>query len=547
MAERKKSPRERQGMSPFVVGAIWIAILAVGSYFAFTKVNPFANPYELTGYFETANNLKPRSPVRIAGVEIGKVKKVEAINETGGAKVEMEIKKEGLPIHEDAELTIRPRIFLEGNFYVEVRPGSPSSPHLKSGKPIPATQTATPVQIEQVLTALQSDTRSDLQTFLKEYSKGLEGAGARGFNRSIKYWEPAYKNAAIANEATLGSDHARDLRRVLTGQQKVASALVSNEEALKDLVTNFNTTAGAFAREDVALEASIPALRDVLRVGSPALASLNDALPALRGFARDALPGVRSSGPTLRASLPFIKQARRLVSKAELRGLVADLRPTIPSLARLNARTIPFLEETRTISACTNEVLLPFAKEPIPDPDFPDQSGQPFYKQAPRSFVGLAGEGRTMDANGPFFRVLGGGGPTTTVSTGDDGTKLVGTSLFPILGLRPYKSPRPRYRPDLPCETQEPPNLAAPTGATDQAVNPNPRKNAKWNKLNSASSRGLKQVYEYARRKARGLPAVDPLQFDDAGERIEARKLGLVRGKSGSWITRAEKRKEERR
>ena len=75
----------------------------------------------------------------------------------------MEIDEKGLPIHKDATLKIRPRIFLEGNFFVDLTPGTPSAPTLDDGDTIPVTQTATPVQLDQVLTALQSDTREDLQ------------------------------------------------------------------------------------------------------------------------------------------------------------------------------------------------------------------------------------------------------------------------------------------------------------------------------------------------------------------------------------------------
>ena len=34
----------------------------------------------------------------------------------------MEIEDKGLPIHKDATLKIRPRIFLEGNFFVDLSP-----------------------------------------------------------------------------------------------------------------------------------------------------------------------------------------------------------------------------------------------------------------------------------------------------------------------------------------------------------------------------------------------------------------------------------------
>ena len=96
-------------------------------YFGFTKSNPFANPYEFKAVFNDVNNLKPKSPVRIAGVEVGKVKKVEPVESgKGAAEVTMEMQDKGLPIKKDAELKIRPRIFLEGNFFVDIQPGSPS-------------------------------------------------------------------------------------------------------------------------------------------------------------------------------------------------------------------------------------------------------------------------------------------------------------------------------------------------------------------------------------------------------------------------------------
>src|SRR4029078_13570987 len=311
--------------------------------------------------------------------------------------VTMELQDKGLPIKKDAELKIRPRIFLEGNFFVDVVPGSPSGDDLPDGGVIPVTQTAAPVQFGDLLTALQRDTRTDLKTFLREYSKGLSDGGADGFNEAIKYWKPAYLNSSLANDASLGQDPNRDLQRVLKGQQKTFAALVKDEGALKDLVTNFNVTAGAFAREDVALAQSIPALRDTLKIGYPALGSLDAALPALRAFAHDALPGVRTSDETLAASLPFIQQARLLMSEDELRGTARVLRQTIPDVVRFDQTSVPFLLETRALSAGTNNVLVPFMGLEIPNPETGNEaenSGQKVRNQLMRGMPGLSGESR---------------------------------------------------------------------------------------------------------------------------------------------------------
>jgi phospholipid/cholesterol/gamma-HCH transport system substrate-binding protein len=438
-------------MTPLRAGILALVVIGVFSYFGFTKANPFSNPYEFDAVFRTANNLKPNSPVRIAGVEVGKVKRVEAVDDaTGGARVTMEVEDKALPIHEDAHLKIRPRIFLEGNFFVDVQPGSPSAAELEDGGTIPVTQTAAPVQFGDLLTALQQDTREDLQTFLDEYAeKGLGGGGAKSFNDSIRYWKDAYRNSSLANDATLGQEPTRDLQRMLKGQAKTFAALVENERALKDLITNFNVTAGAFAREDAALEASIPELRDTLRAAQPALASLNSALPSLRAFANDALPGVRSSDETLAASLPFITQARKLMSPSELRGLAAELRTQIPSLVALNETSVPVLTESRQLSACTNNVLVPFVQSRfsnVQGADGENGNGDEQVRfQLQRGLVGLSGESRLSDGNNQWFH--------TSVAP-------------PALNVQPAPPPvvdqPPPRRPDVPCETQDPPNLEAP-------------------------------------------------------------------------------------
>ena len=440
------------GMTPFRAGVLAIVVLGLFAYFGFSKNNPFANPYEFKAVFNDVNNLKPKSPVRIAGVEVGKVTKVEPVESgKGAAQVTMEVEDKGLPIKEDAELKIRPRIFLEGNFFVDLQPGSPSADELDKDGVIPVNQTAAPVQFGDLLTALQRDTRSDLQVFLREYSKGLDKGGAEGFNQAIDYWEPAYRNGSLANDASLGQDPDHDLQRVLRGQQKTFAALVEDETALKDLVTNFNITAGAFAREDEALAASVPALRDTLKVGYPALGSLNAALPALRAFAHDALPGVRSSPETLDASLPFMRQARLLMSENELRGTARVLRRTIPYVVKFNRRSVPFLHHSRALSACTNKVLLPLMDLEIPNPETGKEAantGQKVRNQLQRGMPGLSGESRLSDGNNQYFHA-GATPPGTRVRPGPP----------PDGGSQP-----PPHRPDMPCENQELPNLHAPGG-----------------------------------------------------------------------------------
>jgi virulence factor Mce-like protein len=521
--------REPTKRAAFGAGLLAIVLVVVASYFAYTKRNPFSSPYKVEAIFQNANELKQRSPVRIAGVEVGRVTGVEPLEDGSGlARVTMEIKDSGRPIKKDATFTVRNRIFLEGNYFVDVEPGTPSAPEIANGGTVPAAQTQSPVQFGQVLNALQSDTREELQTFFKEYSESLKGQGARGFNNAVKYWESAYSNNAVVARATLGTEDG-DLGRVLRGQGRVFGALSEDEEALKDFITGLNDTMRAFASQEDNLRQAIPALRDVLARGRPALQTLNRALPSIRAFARDALPGARSSSPTLDAQLPFVAQLRRLVQRDELGGLVPQLLATVPTLTKLNQSQARSLAQTRSLAACQNRVLLPFSKTPIPDPDFPDNTNQPFFKQSTRAFVGLAGESRLQDANSPYFRVIAGGGPTTLVSTGEAGDQLFAQPLLPIEGTRPaMPDKRPVFRPGVPCETQEAPDLNAVRGAAPQSeAKVKPVLTAE-NRARMARARAeFGRVQEHLKRELRGKPSVDPLSYDDRTESRLRKRIGL--------------------
>ena len=394
-------------MTPFKAGLLALVLIGTFAYFGFTKINPFSDPYVLKAAVVDARNLQARSVVRMAGVDVGKVTKVEPVpGSAPAALVTMELSEDALPLREDARLKVRPRIFLEGNYFVDLRPGSPSAPELEDGDTLPRSQTAASVSTSEVLGVLQSDVREDLRTLLFELgTKGLiEGGGAEGFNRAVPFFLPAYRNVALANDALLGENPRRDLPRLLRGQQRTLGALASNPARLSELVTDLNVTAGALARQDVALEASVPALRDTLAVALPALDSVNNALPSLRRFAVEATPGVRSTTPTLELALPWIAQQRALMRESELRGLARALRGATPSLVRLNQSQVNFLKQARALASCTNTVLTPWSRSPIPSAEA-GNSGQEVRLQTFRGFVGLAGESRNNDANTPYFHI----------------------------------------------------------------------------------------------------------------------------------------------
>ncbi len=529
---------QRRTLSNFAAGAIALVVTIMIVYFGFTKAIPFQHHFTISATFRTANNLMPKSPVRIAGVNVGKVVAVQHLRPgEPGVVVKMQIDDKGLPIHKDATFAIRPRIFLEGNFFVDIHPGTPSAPTLGDGDRVTATRTTTPVQFDQILTTLQTDTRQNLRTLLYEYGTGVSDGGSQGFNASIPYWEPAYKYSAIANEATLGL-RAHDLSGYIQGAGITAQALDNSPPALQNLITDFNVTAHAFAVQQDNLSATVAELPRTLQAARPALAALNNAFPPVRRLIVDFRPATRSSLPAINASLPFVAQARKLVSQPELRGLVADLKPTVPALAALNAASVPLYQQVRAASSCQNQVILPWSQDQLVDPNFPTKAGDgttqlKVYQESVRYLPGIASESRTGDANQQWFRVLPGNGANiynlTGLPAGAGG--VFGAATNPLLGVKPGKMNRPPLKPNVPCETQVAPNLSATQQAPPAKVMTTPN----HTKLGDQGIALLEaQVLQVARKQLLGPhPTAAQVRAMKATEQRLAALTTLIRAQIG--------------
>ncbi len=358
------------------------------------------------------------------------------------------------------------------------RPGSPSAPTVKSGHTFPIQQSRDPVQLDQLLSSLQANTRQNLQILLKEYGTGVKQGGP-AFARSIQYWLPAYEYGAIVEHDLLGYQ-PHDLSNAIYQGGTVSGAFDAHPAQLENLITTFNQTAGAFASQSTALQNAVAELPKTLAAATPAFNALNAAFPPLRALARTLIPGVQSTGPTIDASLPFINQLRLLVQPSELRGLTNDLRPTIPSLAKLTEETIPLMKnEVRPASSCVNAVVIPWSHLQIHDQTFNASNGFPphdAYVETLELLPGIAGESRTVDGNGPYIRLLVGGGTSTySLQPGMFGQTLQG--LTGVQPVPPANDQRPPLAggdvPNSPCETQTPiSTLDTPIGGPPTQVHP---------------------------------------------------------------------------
>jgi phospholipid/cholesterol/gamma-HCH transport system substrate-binding protein len=473
---------ELQRYKPVRIGVLVLVLVALLTYFGFTKHIPFKHGYQLKAEFATALNIHPKSPVRIAGVDVGKVSSIKRQGNAG--LVTMEIESRGLPIHSDATLKIRPRIFLEGNWFVELQPGSPSAKTVGSGHTIPITQTSDPVQLDQVLDALNTDTRANLQTFLIEYGKSLtqkpntsEDAeqlpqvrginAAQALNKTYHLAPRALRGAAVINNALTGTE-PHDLSKLIASIGRVTAALNVHEQQLGELIGNFNTFFASFAAQRAPLKATIAELPGALSSIHRGLAELNASFGPTRTFAKDILPGVRSTPSTVTAALPWIEQVKASLAPSELGGVAKGLKEATPSLALLESEQTPLFKQSDLFNKCLTKVLFPAGNTKLQDGS--STSGVEDYKEFWYSLVGLSGIGQSFDGNGTFAKfVVGNSGatlksqPTSILGTKTKGQQLLGRSPLVPQGTRPaFPTVEPPYQPLVPCYKQALPNFNGP-------------------------------------------------------------------------------------
>lgn len=460
--------RRATGMSRFRAGVITLVVLALAVYFGVTKELPFGSSYRVQAVFSDAASqvrggtaVRPGSPVRIAGVDVGAVRSVERGPGTT-VLVDMEIEDKGRPVHRDATAAIRPRLFLEGNFFVELEPGSPGAGDLEDGGSIPLAQTSVPVQFDQVLGILRDDTRGRLQDMLEGFADALDEGGADALNRGYPDWAPAFRSSAVAAEALRGREHD-DLSTFVREQAGINAQLASRREQLGGLLSGVRRTMAAFADRQGELGATLRTARDLLDEAPAALRDVDRLLPPLRTVADAARPALRIAPGVLDRSGPFLDQLSGLLADPELPSLARALRPATAGLRGLNERLPALLELVDPVSRCVGRNIVETLNKTVPDGIHTTE--QPVWQEGLRFGVSLVGSQQNFDGNGTTTRYSAGIDQSIVTAGPAAADGIVHLMGEPMLGARPKWTPgrQPPLRPDAPCEDQAVPSLEAET------------------------------------------------------------------------------------
>jgi phospholipid/cholesterol/gamma-HCH transport system substrate-binding protein len=353
--------------------------------------------YEIEAEMSTAQAVTPGQgqTVNIAGVEVGEIASVKLRD--GKAIIGMRLRPRYDRVYKNASVLLRPKTGLK-DMVAELTPGTRDAGRLPEGGVIPVSQTLPDVNLDEILAALDSDTRDYLLLLLNDGAQGLGGeAKGRELAQAIRRLEPTAKYARAINEGL--AERRANLARVVHNFSLLTDELGQRDTQLAGFVDNSNAVFDTLAGQDASLRQILQKLPGTLETTQTTLGKvttladeLGPTLNALQPAAKALAPSLRSTRPFLRDTTPVIRDEIRPFTRAAL-PTVQELRPAMRDLAA----TTPDLTASFSV---VNRLLNEVAYNPPGD----TQEGFLFWQ----SWVNHAGNAifSTQDAQGPIRRGL---------------------------------------------------------------------------------------------------------------------------------------------
>jgi phospholipid/cholesterol/gamma-HCH transport system substrate-binding protein len=328
----------RENLRDFLAVTVLAIFAVLVSYYIFQEQRlriPVLEekPFELQAEFETAQAVVPGQgqTVRVAGVDIGEVKEVELVD--GKGLITFEIERKYLPIYRDATMLMRPTTGLKDMFF-DLDPGTRAAGEYEEGDTIPMANTAPDVNLDEVLEALDSDTRAYLRMLLVGAGKGLEGRG-KDLGKLLGNLGPINEDLGTLNEEV--AKRREDLAKLVNSWNLLTTRVGKMESELTRLVSVARTSLGAIAEQDPSVQRFISRLPGTLEQAETTLGNMSEFAEIL-GPTFDELRPFARNLPELNASNIRLAESATPILEERIRPFVRSARKPIPDLKKAAGR-----------------------------------------------------------------------------------------------------------------------------------------------------------------------------------------------------------------
>ncbi|MBN1528204.1 MAG: MCE family protein [Thermoleophilaceae bacterium] len=351
------------GLAAIVGFALSVVLLLTFLWIAFGGSLPTApEGYRFRAAFPEAALLVDEADVRMAGVNVGKVKDKDLA--PGGRRTiaEIEVDDRFAPVKRDARVVLRQKSLL-GETYVELAPGSRDAPDLPEGALLPRTHVKQTVELDEIFSAFDPRTRRYFQEWLRESGIATSGTYAADFNDSLGNSAPFFTAGARTLRPLAEQDVA--LRRLVRNTGRVARAVSADGHSLRDLITGGGATFAALAARDEALADTFQVLPTFLRETRATVARLERFARNTDPLVRDLRQPVTDLAPTLRDVADLSPDLEHLFNS--IGPLVTASETGVPAADRLLDGVQPTLAAAHVFLPELNPILayLSFSREQL--------------------------------------------------------------------------------------------------------------------------------------------------------------------------------------
>jgi len=388
-----------------VVLAIAVVAYILGHQPAFTLGKSY---YTVKAEFATgaAVTAGQGQSVDVAGVQVGQVGAVHL--QGGRAIVTMNIYKKYQPIYRDASVLLRPRTPLK-DMYLALDPGTKGTGAIPNGGLLGVANTDPDINVEQILSSLDVDTRNYLLLLLSGGAQAFQDSGpthptgAAPSADAVSDLRGVFKRFAPLNRdtqtlTTLLAERQQNIRRAIHNLQIVTNAVGGVDQQLSSLIVSSNTNFSAISSQDANLQQALTLLPPTLVTATQTLGKVqafaNQSTPTLQAL----LPFAHAFGPALQAARPLFRETTPVI-RDQLRPFSVAVQPLAkilrPASADLAAATPPLVRTFGVLNSLFNTL----AYQPRGS-----EQGYLFWGSWLSHIA--ASLTSTQDANGPIVRGL---------------------------------------------------------------------------------------------------------------------------------------------
>ena len=343
----KRIVREHLWQVACIAGLVAIA-LAIGIYILDNQRLRFPwdeEPIRVRAAFATAQAVTPGQgqTVRVAGVRIGDVAEVSL--EEGRAIIGLDIDREyeGL-VRRDATALLRPRTGLK-DMFIELDPGSREGRVLREHETIPVERTAPDVDPDEILSALDRDTRDYLTLLVNGLGGGFRGRGG-DLREVFARLAPLHRDTRRLNVAV--AERRRNLARLVHNYGSTVDTLGEKDRELSQLVSQSSQVFESLAREDDNISLAVQRLPGTLEQAQRTLTRVQELGEVMPPALRELRPAVRQLDATNEQVRPFALEAMPIL-RDRIRPFAREAQPylaTVRPAARNLRKASPDLRES---------------------------------------------------------------------------------------------------------------------------------------------------------------------------------------------------------